>query len=168
MKQWKNNLDERQEQALEKIEGKGCWLAFWGLLIALMVQVIAFGPDIGAAGRGMDRIHDPVDLSGGSLPEERHLGSAFSAERQDKLVGIPGGGVGRGPFHACDGIDSLPREALGCGCCRLPRCGGFLCSMLRVAVPDGGGVQAAAAGHGSRAGGVSGRIENTHLFCKRR
>lgn len=47
MKQWKNNLDERQEQALLKIEHTGCWLAFWGLLIALMVQVIAFGPDMG-------------------------------------------------------------------------------------------------------------------------
>ena len=47
MKQWNNNLDERQEQALLKIEHVGCWLAFWGLLIALMVQVIAFGPDMG-------------------------------------------------------------------------------------------------------------------------
>ena len=45
MKQWKNNLDERQEQALEKIEGKGCWLAFWGLLIALLVQLVVFRTD---------------------------------------------------------------------------------------------------------------------------
>lgn len=41
-----NNLDERQEQALLKIEHNGCWLAFWGLLIALLVQQVAFGADL--------------------------------------------------------------------------------------------------------------------------
>lgn len=45
MKSQKSNLDERQEQALLRIEHNGCWLAFWGLLIALMVQQIVFGPD---------------------------------------------------------------------------------------------------------------------------
>ena len=39
----KNNLDEMQEQELLKIEHNGCWLAFWGLLIALIVQSFAFG-----------------------------------------------------------------------------------------------------------------------------
>ena len=34
----KNNLDERQEQVLLKIEHNGCWLAFWGLLAALVVE----------------------------------------------------------------------------------------------------------------------------------
>ena len=33
-----SNLDERQEQALLKIEHNCCWLAFWGLLTALFVQ----------------------------------------------------------------------------------------------------------------------------------
>ena len=41
-----NNLDERQEQALLRIEHNGCWLAFWGLLIALLVQHMAFGADL--------------------------------------------------------------------------------------------------------------------------
>lgn len=36
----KNNLDEMQEQALLKIEHNGCWLAFWGLLAALLVEMI--------------------------------------------------------------------------------------------------------------------------------
>lgn len=36
----KNNLDERQELQLLEVEHRGCWLAFWGLLIALMVQQI--------------------------------------------------------------------------------------------------------------------------------
>ncbi len=36
----KNNLDERQEQILLQVEHRGCWLAFWGLLIALMVQFV--------------------------------------------------------------------------------------------------------------------------------
>ena len=45
MKEKKNKLDERQEQALLKIEHNGCWLAFWGLLIAIFVQVIIYGYD---------------------------------------------------------------------------------------------------------------------------
>lgn len=36
----KNNLDERQEQKLLQIEHNGCWLAFWGLLIAMAVQMV--------------------------------------------------------------------------------------------------------------------------------
>lgn len=36
----KNNLDEMQEQALLKIEHNCCWLAFWGLLIALLIQSV--------------------------------------------------------------------------------------------------------------------------------
>lgn len=36
----KNNLDERQEQKLLQIEHNGCWFAFWGLLIAMAVQMI--------------------------------------------------------------------------------------------------------------------------------
>lgn len=36
----KNNLDEMQEQALLHIEHNGCWLAFWGLLAAMAVQML--------------------------------------------------------------------------------------------------------------------------------
>ena len=32
-----------QEQELLKIEHNGCWLAFWGLLIAMIIQSFAFG-----------------------------------------------------------------------------------------------------------------------------
>ena len=39
----KSNLDEMQEQELLKIEHNGCWLAFWGLLIAMIVQSFALG-----------------------------------------------------------------------------------------------------------------------------
>ncbi len=39
----KNNLDEMQEQELLKIEHNGCWLAFWLLLLSMIVQSIAFG-----------------------------------------------------------------------------------------------------------------------------
>ena len=38
----KNNLDEMQEQELLKIEHNGCWLAFWLLLLSLIVQSIVF------------------------------------------------------------------------------------------------------------------------------
>ena len=39
----KNNLDEMQEQELLKIEHNGCWLAFWLLLAALLIQTIVYG-----------------------------------------------------------------------------------------------------------------------------
>jgi len=45
MKMRKNNLDEMQEQKLLNIEHNGCWLAFWGLLIAMAAQMLLFGPD---------------------------------------------------------------------------------------------------------------------------
>ena len=38
----KNNLDEMQEQELLKIEHNGCWLAFWLLLAAMIVQSVVF------------------------------------------------------------------------------------------------------------------------------
>lgn len=41
-----SNLDERQEQALLKIEHTCCWIAYWGLLTALFVQHAAFGADL--------------------------------------------------------------------------------------------------------------------------
>ena len=40
MKNNKSNLDERQEQVLLRIEHNGCWLAFWGLLAAMIIQII--------------------------------------------------------------------------------------------------------------------------------
>ena len=36
----KSNLDGMQEQKLLKIEHNGCWIAFWGLVIAMTVQMI--------------------------------------------------------------------------------------------------------------------------------
>lgn len=36
----KNNLDEMQEQTLLRIEHNGCWLAFWGLLAVLLVEMM--------------------------------------------------------------------------------------------------------------------------------
>ena len=38
----KSNLDEMQEQALLHVEHNGCWIAFWGLLAAMAIQIIAF------------------------------------------------------------------------------------------------------------------------------
>lgn len=43
MKTKKNNLDERQELQLLHIEKQGCWLIFWGLLAAIVVQLAIFG-----------------------------------------------------------------------------------------------------------------------------
>ncbi len=41
----KNNLDERQEQTLLRIEHNGCWLAFWGLAAVIVAQRIFFDDD---------------------------------------------------------------------------------------------------------------------------
>ena len=43
MKTLKNNLDERQEQALLNIEKNGCWIAYFALLLSLFVQMAIFG-----------------------------------------------------------------------------------------------------------------------------
>lgn len=48
MKQMKSNLDERQEQILLKIEHNGCYIAFWGLLIAIAVEAFIFNLDFRA------------------------------------------------------------------------------------------------------------------------
>ena len=41
-----NNLDEMQEQALLKIEHNGCWLAFWGLLAVMAIQMMLGVPGV--------------------------------------------------------------------------------------------------------------------------
>lgn len=45
MKKGKNNLDEMQEAKLLQIEHNGCWLAFWGLLVAMIVELFVFGSE---------------------------------------------------------------------------------------------------------------------------
>lgn len=39
---FKNNLDEMQEQKLLHIEHNGYWIAFWGLLISMIVQIFIY------------------------------------------------------------------------------------------------------------------------------
>ncbi len=46
MNKKKSNLDEMQEQKLLKIEHNAAWLAFWGLLAAILVQTILGGEDV--------------------------------------------------------------------------------------------------------------------------
>lgn len=45
MKMKQNILDEMQERKLTKIEGTGFWLVFWGLLTAIIIQVLIH-PDL--------------------------------------------------------------------------------------------------------------------------
>ena len=49
MKLRKTNLDEQQERKLLEIESRGCWLVFWGLFIAVLVETLAMD-DIRAFG----------------------------------------------------------------------------------------------------------------------
>ncbi|MCQ2507158.1 MAG: hypothetical protein MJ097_00040 [Dorea sp.] len=46
----KNNLDERQEQALLRIEHNGCWIAFWGLFVVFIGEQIIYGFDFKTVG----------------------------------------------------------------------------------------------------------------------
>lgn len=46
MKKFESKLDEQQELQLLKIEHNGCWIAFWGLLAAILVQQLIFGYDM--------------------------------------------------------------------------------------------------------------------------
>lgn len=41
MRRTKSNLDERQELKLLQIEHNGCWLAFWGLLLVILIQILS-------------------------------------------------------------------------------------------------------------------------------
>ena len=41
MRKTKSNLDERQELKLLQIEHNGCWLAFWGLLLVILIQILS-------------------------------------------------------------------------------------------------------------------------------
>lgn len=50
MKRLKNNLDERQELELLRIEHYGMWFAFWALLIAMVVQAWMGAPMAQMAG----------------------------------------------------------------------------------------------------------------------
>ena len=43
MSKRKNNLDEMQEQKLLRIEHNGVWFAFWGLLVAILIQSLTGG-----------------------------------------------------------------------------------------------------------------------------
>lgn len=42
MGKMKNQLDERQEQKMLRIEHNGCWFAFWALAAALVIQMLLF------------------------------------------------------------------------------------------------------------------------------
>ncbi len=50
MKKHKNNLDEMQEKKLLQVEHGGFWLAFWGLLAAVYIQIAMGNVGIEALG----------------------------------------------------------------------------------------------------------------------
>ena len=40
MKMYRTNLDEQQEQKLLRIESRGFWMAYWGIMIVLFINMI--------------------------------------------------------------------------------------------------------------------------------
>lgn len=81
-----SNLDERQEQALLQVEHKGCWIAFWGLLAAMAIQMVMYGFDLKAiAGEWIVFMVLSVYLASACLKEgiwDRH----FKADPKTNLI----------------------------------------------------------------------------------
>ena len=79
MKKMKNNLDERQELKLLRIEHNGCWLAFWGLLIVMLIQLLTGNDsDRESCGR-MDCIYVSCSISYNRLYQKWNLGQKAAA-----------------------------------------------------------------------------------------
>ena len=57
IRKMKSNLDERQELKLLKIEHNGCWIAFWGLLIVMAIQMIVGNDSIKNLAGEIGRAH---------------------------------------------------------------------------------------------------------------
>ena len=77
MKKHKNNLDEMQNLKLLQIEHTSCWLAFWGLLAAIYVQMaLGCGDFKSIGGESILLVVLSVYLVGGCLKNgiwDRHL-----------------------------------------------------------------------------------------------
>ena len=71
----KNNLDEMQEQKLLHIESKGYWLAFWGLGVSLIIQLIFYGPTNDWRYMAAEWIHGYCVIYGSRLYQRRNMGS---------------------------------------------------------------------------------------------
>ena len=80
----KSNLDERQELKLLKIEHNGCWIAFWGLLIAMAIQMIVGNDSIkNLAGEWVVFMSLALYLSI-ALYAQWNLGQKIETESQDE------------------------------------------------------------------------------------
>ena len=89
MKKQRNNLDEQQEQKLLKIEHTGCWLAFWGLWAAVVVELILFGKEGFGRIAGEWIVFMVLALYLGlACIKKRNLGSAAAAHTRDKSGGF--------------------------------------------------------------------------------
>lgn len=77
MKKHKNNLDEMQNLKLLQIEHTSCWLAFWGLLAAIYLQMaLGCGDFKSIGGESILLLVLSVYLVGGCLKNgiwDRHL-----------------------------------------------------------------------------------------------
>ncbi|MFR7830590.1 MAG: DUF6773 family protein [Blautia wexlerae] len=84
IRKMKSNLDERQELKLLKIEHNGCWIAFWGLLIVMAIQMIVGNDSIkNLAGEGAV-LYESCLLSFGCMYPKWNLGQEIETEFQDE------------------------------------------------------------------------------------
>ena len=110
----KSNLDERQEQALAKIEGRGCWIAFWGLLIVMAVQYVAFDADPKALGGEWIVFMILCIYMAVATLKEGIWSKRSEPNMKTNLFGSLAGGVGIGVITTLSKLVQFPDRVLGC------------------------------------------------------
>jgi len=108
----KSNLDEMQEQDLLKIEHNGCWLAFWGLLVTLLIQgLLGFDP-AAVAGEWIVFMVLSVYIVAGCLRKgiwDRQI----KPNLKTNLIGSLIGGIVAGGFTAIRAYRDYPDYPIG-------------------------------------------------------
>lgn len=74
----RSQLDEMQEQKLCKLESRGFWLLWWGLLAAIIVQSLV-GEPAHPPHRGMGVVYACQPVHAGGMYPQRHMESACQA-----------------------------------------------------------------------------------------
>ncbi len=126
----KNNLDEMQEQTLLKIESRGMWIAFYGLVLSLLVHVLIGGEQVGRSNpRRKHTAADFIAVHRYFLPAARHLGQKTAPDAENQLDSVRCGRCSRRHRGQRAFVFELSRGNRVCR--RFPvLCGNDLCVVL--------------------------------------
>lgn len=110
----KSKLDERQEMALAKIESRGCWIAFWGLLAVMAIQAVFYDFDPKSlAGEWIVFMILCIYISGACVKEGIWSRSFEPSAGSNALFAL-GGGVGLGIIVGASKYLQYPEAIGGC------------------------------------------------------